>query len=197
MKQIPDFLIQTDSEISVLKQAFTHATEYTANIFLDRGKRIYEKCYENSKFYKAYYYAFSTDEIQYILAHDKNASIKFESTENGCKIEACSNFENGIETTKIVSVTNSAGEFICLKKYALVNGILTSINNDTEKSYYENNELKYVFEYNADGSCFMIHNYDDYQDDIFAWELDKPNAKLNWDDFAYYKSVDPLVPQEN
>lgn len=43
----------------------------------------------------------------------------------------------------------------------------------------------------------MIHNYDDYQEDIFAWELDKPNAKLNWTDFAYYKTANPLVPQQN
>lgn len=57
MNQIPDFLIQPDAEISVIKQKFTHATEYTADIFLDRGKRIYEKCYENDTLYETYYYA--------------------------------------------------------------------------------------------------------------------------------------------
>lgn len=30
MNQIPDFLIQPDAEISVIKQKFTHTTEYTA-----------------------------------------------------------------------------------------------------------------------------------------------------------------------
>lgn len=194
MKQIPDFLIKGATEITVKEEQLPYGEEYAAELFLDKGRIIFEKRYQNRELYQTLYYAYSPQEIADILKHEKNASIVFEYVAGSFTITAYKNYKDGIETDKHVSVENSKGECICFAKYALVKGQLAQINNATDKNYYENEELKYVFEYNEDGNCFMIHNYQDEQNDIFGREIGRPGVKFTWKGFEYYQYAAPIIP---
>lgn len=196
MNQIPDFLIKKDSIISLRKENLPYGKEYYSEVFLDKEKIIFEKRFKNNNLYETCYYAYNANELSNILENENNGFVIFEFYEKDYKIIEYKNYKAGIEINKDVFVENSKGECICLKKYKLDNTELTEINTQTEKKYYENDSLKYMFEYNKDGTCFMINNYDDLMDDIFAWELDKPNSKLNWIDFEYYRTVNPLIPEK-
>lgn len=191
MKQIPDFLIKRDAEVTVKQEKLPYGEEYSRELFLNKEKIIFEKRYQNKKLYQTLYYAYNQDEITEILKNEKNACIVFVHFKNSFKITEHKNYMDGIETDKNLSVENSRGECICFTKYKLVNGQLLQISQETDKNYYENEQLKYVFEYDENGNCFMIHNYQDPQGDIFGWEIGKPNVKFTWDGFEYYKNAIP------
>ena len=61
--------------------------------------------------------------------------------------------------------------------------------------YYENNTLKYTFEYDENGDCFIIYDETDDQKDIFAWEIGQPDVSFTWQGFEYYEFAEPIIPQ--
>ncbi|RRJ92887.1 hypothetical protein [Flavobacterium macacae] len=194
MNRIPDFLIKNDKEISVKNKKLPYGENYHSELFFINEKIIFEKRYQDDQLYQTLYYAYSQYEITDILKNEINATIVYEYFENSFKITEYKNHKDGIETDKNVSVENSNGECICFTKYKLVDGQLSQISTETDKNYYETGELKYVFEYNEDGSCFMIHNYQDPQGDIFGWDIGKPDIKFTWEGFEYYKNAEPIIP---
>jgi len=128
---------------------------------------------KDGKFEFISYFVFSIEQLNKMIEQNNMISFIYRHFQNSYRIDEYLDYNNQILTGKMISVYNSNNESICFQKHQIVNG--ETISKFTEKSYYENGEEKYAFEYNQDGTCFMIDSVQTYQDDIFG-----NGAKNSW-----------------
>ena len=101
-------------------------------------------------------------------------------------------YENNVLIGKSISVHDGYNE-ICHRNYKVESGVATTLR--TEKYYYNDNGLKYIFDYNADGTCFLITDEQDNQADIYEWGIGDPDyTDFTWIGFEYYQFADPVIP---
>lgn len=91
---------------------------------------------------------------------------------------------------KSVTVYTDNNHSICFAKFEITNG--SAIPNIIEKSFYKNGEVLYSFDYKEDGSCFLAANEQDYEADIFGWEM----TDSFWEGMEYYKTAQPIIPAD-
>lgn len=177
----------TNNQVNNLK-------EYFKDIYIDGMLKKTERI-ESSMVVHTYYYLNGTESIYDLLPLFRNKKVSFYnvSTINNYKIEDIYAYDNGILVDRSKSIANVQDKIICYQGIDIVTGL--SINNDTRKYYYENNTLKYTFEYDENGDCFIIYDETDDQKDIFAWEIGQPDVSFTWQGFEYYEFAEPIIPQ--
>lgn len=167
--------------------------EYFSKIYYENGVPKIEETYKNGQLINTSKYVSTEQEIINELILNPNASFDYIFVENGYKIHEIRTYGNNILTGKGVTVFNSENKIICSRNYTVENGIIT--HQRTEKSYYDSNgELLYNFDYNADGTCFLISNEQDPQGDIYAWNIGDADVPFTWQGFEYYQNEEPLIP---
>lgn len=148
---------------------------------------------KDGKFESISYFVFSIEQLNKMIEQNNMISFIYRHFQNSYRIDEYLDYNNQILTGKMISVYNSNNESICFQKHQIVNG--ETISKFTEKSYYENGEEKYAFEYNQDGTCFMIDSVQTCQDDIFGWEIGTSKTNFTWKGFEYYQFQNPLLPE--
>ena len=94
----------------------------------------------------------------------------------------------------MISVYNAAGQSIFFSKYLFVDGKPDS--HFTDKHYYENDVVKYTFNYNKDGTCFVVMDEQEHHADIYGFEIGTSNTGFTWKGFEYYEFEDLIVPEQ-
>jgi len=161
--------------------------------------------YENSQATKTEYYVNgalqntsyivqSQSDIDSILINNPTTSFEYLYNQSSYSINESTAYVEGILTEKRINVFNSTGGLICSKLYKLINNVLTDIK--TEKYYYDsNNDAKYYFIYNDDGTCFEIGDLQIDNADFYAWSIGvDPDVTFTWTGFEYYQNANPLIP---
>lgn len=195
MKEISKYIDENGIEVSVEKRVLESLPEYLFETYSENGKITHEKTYLNGELSNLSIYAYSDDEVELIVKNkEKNASITFINHQDFYKITEHLAFTDNKLVGNMITVEDKDANHICFKKYELQNSELTCTIID--KSYYENGIKIYDFEYNKDGSCFMIYSAQTFQEDIFAWDIGTSNTDFTWNGFEYYKNADPLVPEK-
>ena len=93
-------------------------------------------------------------------------------------------------TSKTVYDVNN--KIICFQKSDINTN--TPILATTEKSYYDSSGTeKYFFDYNDDGSCFMVHDCE-FDEEILASTIGQPNVDFTWVGLEYYQNALPIIP---
>lgn len=93
-------------------------------------------------------------------------------------------------TSKTVYDVNN--KIICFQKSDINTN--TPILATTEKRYYDSSGTeKYFFDYNDDGSCFMVYDCE-FDEEILASTIGQPNVDFTWVGFEYYQNALPVIP---
>ncbi|NRR92555.1 hypothetical protein HSX10_13355 [Winogradskyella undariae] len=187
LNEISKYIDNNGDEITIKKETLKDLPEYLFETHFKNGRIMFKIQYEDGKEPITSTYAYSEKEVQQILEKNKDASINWLYLKNSYSIEESLCFKNKKVSSKFVSVNDKGGNNICLKKYNLKDSRLTLLW--TEKRYFENGIEIYSFEYSEDGSCFHIDSVQTYQEDIFAWDFE-------WENFEYYRNVEPTIPEE-
>lgn len=147
---------------------------------------------ENGMLEITHYHLNASEYIPELLPLYKDEKVSFSTTTyiNSYKIEEILLYEKGRLKERAKWVINSRNQYICLQKIDVVTGKV--IHQATEK-YYKDETSDYTFEYDQSGHCFMIHR--GTEDDIFAWEIGKPQCSFTWKGFEYYQNSEPLFPE--
>ena len=194
MKEISKYIDENGIEVSVEKKVLESLPEYLFETYSKNGKITHKKTYLNGELSNLSIYAYSNEEVEStVKKNGGNASITFIHYQNFYKITEHLVYTDNKLVGNMITVEDKDANHICFKKYELRNSELTC--TIIEKKYYENGIEIYDFEYNKDGSCFMIYSTQTFQEDIFAWDIGTSNTVFTWDGFEYYKNVDPLVPE--
>lgn len=155
---------------------------------------IKREVYENNLLINTCYYVFSHEEIEVILEDDQDASFKRMYRINGYSISEKLDFSSKLVQHKKIYVSDESDNTICFKRFHFDN-MGNEIGCRTEKSYYEHDKLRYVFEYNRDETCFMIYDELHYQSDIYPSNIgNKEITTFTWSGFEYYQFAHPLFP---
>lgn len=194
MAETVKYIDENGNEITVERSTVESLPGFLFETFFENGKRLFEKQYEAGKLTSLSVCAYSEEEISGILERDENASIIFLYNKNNHDIREDLQYENGKLAEKFVTVKDKDGNTICFQKFELKNMVLTPVL--IEKSYYENGVEKYDFEYDKNGNCYIIHSVQTYQEDIFAWDIGKPDTEFTWAGMEYYKYSEPTVPEK-
>jgi hypothetical protein len=163
-------------------------------IFYDNNQRTKKEYYINGKLRNTCYIVKSESDIDSILINNPNASIEYSYNLSCYSITESRAYVHGVYIEKMASVFNSAGRLICFKKYKIIDNVLTAIN--TDKYYYDsNNEGKYQFIYNDDGTCFEVCDLQIDNADFYTWSIGvDTNVTFTWAGFEYYQNAEPLIP---
>jgi hypothetical protein len=128
------------------------------------------------------------------LSINPNSTFDYIYNENGFKIHEIRSYQNNVLIDKVIKVYDLNDKIICYRDYEIEDGNILSYV--TEKKYYDENEnLLYSFDYNEDGTCFLISNEQEDQADIYAWSVGEPDVSFTWDGFEYYQNAEPLIPE--
>ncbi len=171
-----------------------YALEHFFKTYYKDGKPVKCEIYKQGKFLRHIYHVRTEDEIRSILVAEPTVSFEYEYYQNNCRIRESRSYENGIVTPSWFSVYDNTGNYICSAQFEADKGELKPLR--IEKYYYENGERKYEFNYNKDGSCFIIYDMQEYQSDIYAWSIGEPHIKFTWDGFEYYRTAEPIIPEK-
>lgn len=175
----------------ITSQQIKSVSSYS-KIFTEYNIPVKKERYENNKLVDTLYYITSQQQLSTILSTNPTVSFNYKYLQNGFKILELLSYENNVLIGKSISVYDGDNE-ICHRNYKLENKVATTLR--TEKYYYDGNGLKYTFDYNADGTCFLITDEQDYQADIYAWGIgDTDYTDFTWTGFEYYQFADPVIP---
>jgi hypothetical protein len=161
--------------------------------YFENGNLIHRTHFENGEFKARLYFAFSIEQVNQLIDDSPTIKIIYRTWKNGYQIDEYIDCIDKILTAKRISVTNKSGDNICFRLLQFENGAVKL--STTEKSYFEHGELKYLFDYNPDGTCFMVNNFQSYQEDVFASDIGTDKTDFTWKGFEYYQFADPLVPE--
>jgi len=152
-----------------------------------------EEIYKENQLIGTLFYVSSQLQIQNILQTDPNARFKYKYEQSGYVVLNHLVYKNNVLSEKIISVNDESNNTICYQKNNLPG--ITPNYLTTEKYYYdETGEVKYKFEYRADGNCLMIYDEQIDQADVFPNTIGNPDQSFSWIGFEYYEFAEPLVP---
>lgn len=164
--------------------------------FFEDNIPVKEERYENNELVNTSYFVSTLKEINDILFTQPTSSFDYTYTQNNFHIKESLSYQNGILVDKNISVFDNDQNNICYRKFIFQNGI--GVPESTQKYYYINGELKYTFDYNLDGTCFIISDEQDFQSDIYAWNIGNPDyTDFTWNGFEYYQFAEPLIPDSS
>ena len=179
--------------IEITENQINQGLDYYTKIFLENGVPFIEETYKEGVLVNVSKYVSSELEISNELQNNPNSTFDYIYFQSGYKVHEIRVYIQGLIEQKVVSVYNINDKIICYRKYKIDNG--NFIGQRTEKSYYDSSgKLLYNFDYNEDGSCFLISNEQEPQADIYAWSIGDPDVTFSWQGFEYYQFEDPLVP---
>ncbi len=164
-------------------------------IFLTNNVPQNIDCYENGTLLSTSYVVTSQQEIDSILQKYPTVSFKYSYTVGNYHLEEYLSYNNNILSYRSINVIYNEN-IICNKLYKL-NDTNNLVHYYTDKYYYlSNGTHKYTFDYGPDGNCYIIHDEEFYQSDIYAWNIGvDPDVTFTWTGFEYYQNIDPLVPE--
>jgi len=165
--------------------------EYFYKVYLVDEKPIKKEIYKYGNFIGNIYYVLSLEEIETRLKTEPSASINYSYNKNRYLVTEIRGYDNNSLTSCMTSVKNDNNESICFAKQEMHEGKLRLVV--LEKHYYENNKLKYDFDYDQDGSCFLIYNMQDFQADIWP---NSSEENFNWNGLEYYQFEQPIIPEK-
>lgn len=177
-----------------IEKRFNDLTNTLEEDYFENGNLIHRTYSENGEYKARHYFAFSVDQMNQLVDKIPTISIIYTTRTNGYEIEEAIDFVDKVIMEKRIFVTDKFCKNICFRLIQFENGAAKL--SSTEKKYYEEGSLKYIFDYNPDGTCFMIENCQTYQEDIFAWDIGTDKTNFTWKGFEYYQFADPLVPEE-
>ena len=96
---------------------------------------------------------------------------------------------NLVSESTFVEKIDSDEEIIYDKTVNTSNGVIITY----EKYYYENDELRYVFEYFDNGDVYMINSIDGNDTEVIHHQSDS-FANFDWTGLDYYKKGIPVFP---
>lgn len=163
-------------------------------VFYENNQVVKRERYESGELKNTSYVMYSQSDIDSFLLNNPNVSIEYQHIEASYNLIEYISYVQGAIMEKMVVVFNSTGAIICFKKYKIVNSVLTAIR--TDKHYYDiNNQEKYFFVYNEDGTCFEVCDLQIDNADFYAWSIGvDPEVTFTWTGFEYYKYAEPLIP---
>lgn len=163
--------------------------EYFYKIYLVDGKPVKRENYIYGKFNSNTYYVSSVEEIETLLKAEPTVSFEYFYEKNKHRINEFRSYANQNLTSCWIIVKNNNHKTICDARYESEDGELKLIR--IEKSFYKDGELLYNFDYNKDGSCFLVSNEQKYQSDIYGWDI----KDIFWEGLEYYKTAEPIIPE--
>lgn len=167
--------------------------EYYSKIFVENNLPFKEETYKNGNLINTSYYIGSQSQIETLLLINSQASFDLIYQMGNYKIHELLSYTNSKLISKRVLVYNSNEKNIYFRTYKQINNDF--IPEQTEKYFYDIDQLKFSFEYNNDGTCFIIRDEVNYQSDIFAWNIGNLDyTDFTWADLEYYKNADPMIP---
>ena len=155
---------------------------------------ITQKVIQKGQFKNLSFFVFSIEQLTEMLQKSNTISFIYRHFQNTYQINEYLDYENCHLSGKMISVYNSVGEHIFFRKYLFVDGKPNS--HFTEKYYYENDEVKYTFIYNKDGTCFVVNDEQQHYEDIYGFEIGTSKTSFTWKGFEYYEFEDPIVPEQ-
>jgi hypothetical protein len=162
-------------------------------IFLTNNIPSKVERYDNGELVNTTYIVSTLQEIDAVLEDSPSISFEYTYVDGNYKIVEYLSYDNGILTAKSIHVYSDENE-ICFKVYKLESGNL--IHFSTEKYYsLPDGTEKYKFEYDENGNCYIIHDEEYHQSDIYAWNIGvDPDVTFTWTGFEYYQFVEPTIP---
>ncbi len=177
----------------ITQQQITNGLENYSKVIYEDGKPMIEETYNNGVLVNTSKYVSSELEIVNELSINPNATFDYIYYESGYRLHEIRSYQQGVLIDKVTKVYDLNSKIICYRDYEIKEGNIISYR--TEKKYYDENEsLLYSFDYNDDGSCFLIANEQEDQADIYAWSVGEPEINFTWQGFEYFKNEEPLIP---
>jgi len=164
-------------------------------VYLENGRKIKYEYFDKAELVDTGYYISDESEISTWLSKNPHASFSLDASTDKYEITTILNYRNKELLYKNVIVGELGfGRLICLQLFDV--NIDTPIHASTEKHFYNpDGTEKYIFEYQNDGACFLIHNVEEYQADIYPNDIGvNPNLNFTWEGFEYYQFSEPAVP---
>lgn len=184
------YLNEIGKEIS--DQEKTKLDKYSKHYYMD-GKKNKIESYVFNQLKGTTYFVDSQLQLQEILSKNPDASFILLYNSGGFSFSEYIGYSNSIMDEKKVFIQNELGQNICTRIYSYEGSVVKGFN--TEKSYYEDGEERYSFEYNQDGTCFLIHDMKYDQNDIYASSIgDSSKTGFTWKGMEYYEFADPIDP---
>lgn len=194
MNEIQHYTDANGNRISIQKEEIDSLPGYLIETYSENDIIIHEKTYKNGLLKNISFYAYSEEEItSIVIKNNGNVSIVYQYHQNSYTISETLTYCDHTLILKMATVKDCDNNIICFKKYEPKNDVLTC--TITDKSYYQDGINIYDFEYNPDGSCFIITSVQTYQEDIFAWDIGTDNTDFTWNGLEYYQNAEPLVPE--
>lgn len=129
-----------------------------------------------------------------LLAFDVDIVIYVRQKHGEYTIVESFQYKDSILMSRTQSILNKNLDNICFAHMDVLSNEI--IQNSIVKYYYEpQGELKYLFDYNPDDTCFMITDQQGFADDIMSWEIGQPDCKFSWEGFEYYQFANPIIPE--
>ncbi|WP_036692814.1 hypothetical protein [Pedobacter glucosidilyticus] len=170
----------------------TRQMESYNKIFLENNVPVSKERYELNKLVNKSYNVTSTEEIDNILLREPNSSFDFVRYQSIYKVHEIRSYKNGMLTDKSATVWNEQNNLIGYAKFDVQTNNI--IPGKTEKSFYENGEERYFFEYDQYGNCLMIYD-EPYGDVIYPNRIGvDPDEPFTWQGKEYYQHAEPLIP---
>jgi len=157
---------------------------------------IKKELFENDLIKNTTHVVSSLQEVNNILITENTGSFELSQQLGNYSIEELLHYTNGVLDYKRTHVIDAIGGMICIRDYNL-DHLGNETSNHTEKFYRENNETRYVFEYNMDGSCLVIHDEKYDENDVFGAQIGDPVlTDFTWTGFEYFEFADPINPND-
>jgi hypothetical protein len=177
----------------ITQDQINNGLSYYSKVFYENGKPTIEETYNYGELVNTSKYVSNEMEIVNELAMNPNSTFDYIYYDNGFKLHEIRSYQNNILIDKVLKVYDSSNKMICYRDYEIEDGNILSYV--TEKKYYDENEnLLYSFDYNENGSCFLISNEQEGQADVYAWSVGEPGVSFIWQGFDYYQNADPVIP---
>lgn len=191
------FMIETTKYLNEIGKEISNQEKTTldkySKLYYHDGKKNKIESYVFNQLKGTTYFVNSQLQLQEILSKNPNASFILLYNSGGFSFSKYIGYSNSIMDEKKVFIQNELGQNICTRIYSY-NGIVVKGFN-TEKSYYEDGEERYSFEYNQAGTCFLIHDMKYDQNDIYASSIgDSSKTDFTWKGMEYYEFADPIDP---
>ncbi|MBP6458964.1 MAG: hypothetical protein KA264_02605 [Crocinitomicaceae bacterium] len=189
MNEVNKYIDENGVEITIEKRG---NYPFVREIYSENGIKKHQKIYDNGKLSNISFYAYSSNEIDVLVKNKKSVSVIFIYFNGVYEIKEYLDYFKNKLIEKRISVSDKLDNLICFRIYKLDNSILIPIR--TDKSYFVNEVQKYSFEYNEDGTIFMIYD-EEFDEKIYPSDIGvNPNETFTWESFEYYKCAEPLIP---
>ena len=181
-----------DSQKNFITEAqITTLASYYKIYFEENLKRKIEY-FENGKLIQTSYFLDERPENFLDLCSSDKSYFYIQKNYDGFKYIECVEYFHAQISRIEIRIYDADNNLICLQnrdKYSQ-----KAILGSTKKAFYRNNEEIYQFDYNEDGSPFMIYS-NEFQGDFLASAIGK-EVDFSWEGLEYYQNAAILLPNQ-